>query len=186
MDQYMNDLPNSILDTVAHNFNCEDVAMSFLISARTDGQPSLLADYWAMKSLVKLYVAEKISGTDNHKTLRDDCVENFGTILGLKDDGGGDNNEQQQKHFLQTAKLVHSKHSFFQCGAEEGSQKNDSYTKSQREIDFDRTIESWHTMDNREVQENVRKLMSQTGYTAYKMGLIANTDKWKEKFQKED
>ena len=193
----MNDLPNYILDTVAKNFNCEDVAMSFLISARTNGQPSLLADLWAMKSLVKLYVPEGISGTKQHKTLRDDCVEHFSKILGLRGHEEGtasgsvvdnSNNENNQDHHvasypheLQTAKFVHANDPFFECGAREDSMKNVSYSKSQRELDLRTMIESWRTSHTS--QDQVKKLMSKTGFTAYKMGLIANTDKWKEKYQ---
>ena len=49
MDIYIKELPLTILDRVAANFNCEDVAMSFLISSLTNGRPSLLADTWAIK-----------------------------------------------------------------------------------------------------------------------------------------
>jgi hypothetical protein len=159
--------------------------MSFLISARTDGQPSLLADLWAMKSLVKLYVPERISGTSQHKALRDDCVDHFSTILGLKGGHDGDN-KNHYPHALQTAKFVHSKDSFFECGAREDSLKDESYPKSQREIELEEMIQSWRrTMTIREVHDHVKKRMSKIVYTAYEMGLIANTDKWKEKFHKD-
>lgn len=60
--------------------------MSFFVSALTNGNVPLLADFWAsMPSMVKLDSEHAISETDNHKIIRDECVDRFGFLLGLKD-----------------------------------------------------------------------------------------------------
>jgi glucuronyl/N-acetylglucosaminyl transferase EXT2 len=78
---YMNYMPSIIRDMVTKNFNCEDIAMSFYISSCTNGQVPLLANVWAVKSQIKMYVAKKISGTNNHKEIRDECVQIFSQLL---------------------------------------------------------------------------------------------------------
>lgn len=92
MTLYMNDMPSIIRTTVDQNFNCEDLAMSLLISACQFPQPKvpLLAQMWAVKSQIKLYVAQKISGTKNHKQIRDDCVQHFSQVLHLQGDDKAD------------------------------------------------------------------------------------------------
>ena len=80
-------LPRPIFDTVAAELNCEDIAMSFMVSSLTGGQSPRIADFWIRKSMVKLYSVSGISGTSSHKKVRDECVDRFSTILGLKPDG---------------------------------------------------------------------------------------------------
>ena len=63
----------------------------------TGGRPPLLADGWSMKTMVKLYSPETISGTQDHKALRDACVNDFAQQLGLKG-------------ILQKATVVHHNH----------------------------------------------------------------------------
>jgi len=86
LNLYMKYAPTRIIKTVGDNFNCEDIAMSFFVSALTNGNVPLLADFWAsMPSMVKLDSEQEISKTDNHKVIRDECVDKFGFLLGLKD-----------------------------------------------------------------------------------------------------
>jgi len=68
-------------------FNCEDIAMSLIISMHTSGQPPLLADYWAIKTTIELDDGSnaKISSGIDHKTFRDQCLDNFSDMLGLKE-----------------------------------------------------------------------------------------------------
>lgn len=173
MDIYMKELPQSILDSVATNFNCEDVAMSFLISSLTDGKPPLLADTWAIKSMVKLFVEEKISGGQNHKHLRDVCVDSFGEILGLKDEAGS--------RRLKSGKLYHTKDSFFDCGDTPHHRiKRDP--KSERQKLFEAKRRAWHEMGKTKMQKDIRKLMWAAGAMAYQRGLVEKTDIWKERF----
>jgi len=86
LNLYMEYAPTRIIKTVGDHFNCEDIAMSFFVSALTNGNVPLLADFWAsMPSMVKLDSEHAISETDNHKIIRDECVDKFGFLLGLKD-----------------------------------------------------------------------------------------------------
>ena len=62
LDLYTQALPREIFNFVSQNLNCEDVAMSFLVSSLTNGKPPLLADQWAVKSMIKLYSSKTISG----------------------------------------------------------------------------------------------------------------------------
>lgn len=158
MDMYMNDLPASILDNIAEHFNCEDIAMSFMISSFTEGKPSLLADLWAIKSMVKLFVEKKISGGKSHKALRDECVNNFAEIMGLKD---GPNKLQIQRY-------LHKKDAFFECGdvPDVGAPR----PKTQREKDLDELKAKWHRVGGSAMTKEVRGLMSETGLVAYQKG----------------
>lgn len=173
MDIYIQELPQSILDSVATNFNCEDVAMSFLISSMTDGKPPLLADTWAIKSMVKLYAEEKISGGNDHKHLRDVCVDSFADILGLKDENGS--------RRLKTAKFYHKNDSFFECG-DVPHHKLERNPKSERQIMLDVKRYEWHQMGRAKMLKEIHKLMTTAGAKAYKRGLIEKSDPWKARF----
>lgn len=85
LDLYIEYAPKRVLQTVGKHFNCEDIAMSFFVSALTEGQVPLLADLWATTGMVKLYSESAISGSHDHKMIRDKCVDKFGFLLGLKD-----------------------------------------------------------------------------------------------------
>ena len=171
LDIYINELPLSILDNVAKNFNGEDIAMSFLISSLTDGKPPLLADTWAIKSMVKLYVEKKISGGRDHKHLRDVCIDTFAQILGLKDSGSS--------RRLQSAKLYHQKDSNFDCG-DTIQEKIERYPKSERQVKHQHMLDDWHKKGN--VQKEVHRLMTGAAFDAYQRGLIERSDPWKARF----
>lgn len=173
MDIYIKELPPSILDPVAKNFNCEDVAMSFLISSLTDGKPPLLADTWAIKSMIKLYVPDKISGTHDHKHLRDISVDAFAQTLGLKDPEGS--------RRLRAATLYHKKSSLFDCG-DVPHHILERNPKSDRQIALETMIREWK--DHGDVPNKIKKLMSGPAIHAFRAGLIENSDPWKERFQK--
>ena len=166
MNIYMNKLPHRILNMVSQNLNCEDIAMSFMISALTNGQTPLLADTWAMNTMLKLQLPDgsSISGTKNHKHIRDECVDIFATLLGLKND--------KHSHRLQFSRWIHQHDSYFDCGANEDEYKNDKYVKSQRELEYDHTIQEWHNMKKSELKKEITQLMSEAGYDAYKNGLL--------------
>jgi hypothetical protein len=174
MEIYTKELPQSILDSVATHFNCEDVAMSFLISSLTDGKPSLLADTWAIKSMIKLYVEEKISGGHDHKHLRDICVDSFAQILGLKDDQGS--------RRLKPATFYHKKDSFFDCG-DVPHQRLERDPKSDRQLAMEAKLQEWHELGREKMQKEVHSLMSRAAIKAYQLGLIEKSAPWKERFQ---
>ena len=85
LTSYSHNMSAVIRKRVAENLNCEDIAMSFWISALTNGQPPLLADAWAMHTQMKLSSEAAISNTSGHKSLRHDCVNDFAEILHLKE-----------------------------------------------------------------------------------------------------
>jgi Glycosyl transferase family 64 domain len=174
MGLYMNEMPKSILEFVAKNFNCEDIAMSFMISSLSGGQPSLLADHWAIKSLLKLYVATTISGSNNHKSLRDECINSFATLLGLKDPNGS--------RRLKMSRFIHKRKPAFECGAPADAKMSDTYNKSKREIDLDHRMTKWRSLDARKLFRETTKLTVEAGVNAYVQGLIVNTTKWKSRF----
>ena len=90
MKFYYDNLPASILDIVTENLNCEDIAMTLLISLFTNGQPPLLANMWARKTQIKLYQDNAISGGDDpqkqeeHRQLRNQCMDDFALLFGFK------------------------------------------------------------------------------------------------------
>ena len=175
MDWYMHDLPEIILNTVKQHLNCEDIAMSFLISSMTNGQPSLLADYWSIKSMIKLYVEKKISGNNDHKKLRDQCVDSFARMLGLKEGPSR----------LQMANYVHKKNGFFDCGAE--TEPNDTIkleSASARAIEHANKVKVWQSMKSKEFQTELRSLMARAGFEAYRSGLVEKSERWKQRFGK--
>lgn len=74
---------------VKNTRNCEDIGMSLVVSSQTSGLPPLLADFWVVKSMVKLESegasgGAKISSGKDHKRKRDECVDKFSNHLGLK------------------------------------------------------------------------------------------------------
>jgi Glycosyl transferase family 64 domain len=172
---YTDELPTSILDNIAKNFNGEDIAMSFLISSLTDGKPPLLADTWAMKSMVKLYVETKISGGHDHKHLRDLCVDAIAQMLGLKEEG--------LSRRLQSAKLYHQHDSFFDCG-DTVAEKIERSPKSDRQVKFEKMLGGWHRKSKAGMQQEVRRLMSGAASKAYRQGLIEKSDPWEKRFRR--
>ena len=111
LNLYIKAIPRPIYFYVAQHFECEDIAMSFFVSSLTNGQPPLITDYWAVKSLVKLYSEKKISGGKDHKSSRDTCVNVFAELLGLKEDG--------KWGPLQHAELIHNSNDDVEENAEE-------------------------------------------------------------------
>jgi Glycosyl transferase family 64 domain len=171
MKHYIEHMPSNILETVAKNFNCEDIAMSFMISSLTKGNPPLLADAWAMNTQMKLRVDDKISGGKDHKNLRDQCVDSFAQQMGLK---GGPNR-------LQKAKILRSKHPIFESGAEPDGQERENYSKCLREIQHYERIQKWKTNGTKTMKDDIGMMMRTAGMGAYKMGLLGSTEDEKKK-----
>jgi glucuronyl/N-acetylglucosaminyl transferase EXT2 len=167
LNWYTRDLPSTILDTVATKFNCEDIAMSFMISSLTQGHPPLLADLWAMNSQLKLDVDVGISASSTHKKFRDSCLDSFASLFGLKDK---DNDNQLQK-----AEWIHrTKSWFFKCGAQEDDNDNVLYTKSNREIGLERKWEKLRRSEDKEhLKKYLVKLASEAGEDARANGLLS-------------
>ena len=167
MIRYVRDLPSSILDTIATKFNCEDIAMSLMISSLTQGQPPLLADLWAMNSQLKLDVDSGISSSGSHKEFRDNCLDSFASLFGMKDE---DSNKRLRK-----AEWIHRTNSWmFACGASEDDNGIISYEKSKREVELERIWEKLRLSGEKELlREYLIKLVSEAGEDARANGLLS-------------
>ena len=126
-DLYTKFAPQRVISMVDTHTNCEDIAMSFFVSALTHGKVPRLADFWAaMPSMVKLHSPKAISETDDHKRIRDECVDKFAFLYGLKDgykaltDGKvrNTNNVMEDLHSFSSKKLFHD--SLFELGDDAG------------------------------------------------------------------
>ena len=167
MIRYTSDLPATILDTVATKFNCEDIAMSLMISSLTEGRPPLLADLWAMNSQLKLEVDSGISGSGTHKKFRDNCLNEFSELFGLKD--------QNSDNRLQKGKWIHqSKAWMFDCGDDEDDDANTSYEKSKRELELERKWEKLRRSEDKQLLQKYLVLLAfEAGEDARANGLLA-------------
>jgi glucuronyl/N-acetylglucosaminyl transferase EXT2 len=159
---YMDILPKPIFNKVAENFNCEDIAMSFFVSSLTDGKPPLLADKWAIRmSQVKLYTDKGgISNSNNHKKVRDACVDSFADILNLK------------------GRLHHAKymrHGFYHCGAA-GRTSDEVHSERQRE--FVAMKIAWATMEEEDVIREMLHMKERAAIGAFHDGLMEDTKPW--------
>lgn len=170
MNSYMTHLPRPIFQHVAEVFNCEDIAMSFWISHLTDGRPPLLADNWSMKSMIKLYSPERISGTHNHKKLRDACVDSFAQQLGLKGK-------------LNKGVIEHKEAPFFQCGAP-GDKAPANWRVVDRHAALLEKIHHWKHIKPSEFLKELSQLRNHVIHRAFVLGLIENTTPWKERWEK--
>jgi len=132
---YTHHLPQGIRNIIHKYKNCEDIAMSFLVSSMTEGQPPLLVDDWAMQSQIKLHVEEKISGSDQHKAVRDTCVHVFALFLGLHP--GQDTPLGKAKY----AEMYNNSERYFPPIGDSLSQMN------RREADFRTSLDSWTQRD---------------------------------------
>jgi hypothetical protein len=66
LDLYTAALPRSIYKHIDENFNCEDVAMSYFVSAMTRGKPPLLGDHWTVESQLQVYSQNGLSWKGEH------------------------------------------------------------------------------------------------------------------------
>lgn len=141
--------------------NCEDIALSLLVSSQTGGQPPLLADLWAVKSMIKLDNHQgKISAGKQHKILRDTCVDTFAKQLGLKDK-------------LKLTKLKHS--SFFEYG------EPSSWEPPANLSNISHLIERWKS-DAKVLSADLLELRSETAIAAFEAGLVEGSDPWRRRF----
>ena len=169
LNSYMTDLPRPIFQHVHEVLNCEDIAMSFWISHLTGGRPPLLADNWAIKSMVKLYSPERISGTHGHKKLRDACVDSFAQQLGLKG-------------VLRKAIIYHHEAPFFECGADGDQPPN--WRETSRQAALSKKVHHWKHMPHDKVVEEVTSLRVSMMRKPYALGLIEDSPPWKRRWKK--
>ena len=182
---YTTNLPRPIFNKVEENFNCEDIAMSFMISSLTNGQAPLLADLWAIKSMVKVYTESKISGNKQHKTIRDECVNSFAELLGLKNGSDDQVGTYEKSHRLKKAPYLHHDQGMFECGASVDDLvvlHHKNQTKSERRLKFEAQIKNWRKAGTKHMTEDLHRMMAIAGRGAYQRGLIERSDKWKKRF----
>ncbi|CAB9517322.1 Exostosin-like 3 [Seminavis robusta] len=177
LDLYMTQLPRPIFDQVAEHFNCEDIAMSFLISSRTKGRPPLLAHFWSIESMIKLHVPKRISGTKDHKALRDACVESFAQHLDLKGR-------------LYAAPILYRNDTMFYCGDKHYHDDDDDKHKSNlrqeisnREEDLTKNIRQWKKFSNKHMAKFVSEMKANASANAKLAGLIEHTEEWTARFR---
>ena len=186
LDWYMTDLPRPIFDHVGEHFNCEDIAMSFFISSFTEGLPPLLAHFWAIESMVKLYSPKKISGSKEHKNLRDACVESFAQQLNLKDR-------------LRMAPILHRNDTMFYCGdehyyLEDSSDNNNNNLRGdnapiEEEVPMPERwtrhtdmVNQWRRLDRKDLLRELAKMKEKTVVKPKLAGLIEHSSEWEEKY----
>eukprot|EP00547_Thalassionema_nitzschioides_P002798 CAMPEP_0194224630 /NCGR_PEP_ID=MMETSP0156-20130528/37958_1 /TAXON_ID=33649 /ORGANISM="Thalassionema nitzschioides, Strain L26-B" /LENGTH=242 /DNA_ID=CAMNT_0038956295 /DNA_START=536 /DNA_END=1264 /DNA_ORIENTATION=+ len=163
---YMDDMPRPIFDTVAENLNCEDIAMSFLVSHYTGGSPPLLADYWATRTQIKLFVLSSISyNASIHKAKRDACVNKFAALLNLKGK-------------LASTKFVHNGDPF-RCGADG---KTSGEIHSDRQRLHESLVNSLKSLSKYDLTKALTKMTQEASMGAYKKGLIDKSGPWKKRW----
>lgn len=170
---YYNAAPRMIIDTVTKKLNCEDIAMSFFVSSLLGGKVPLLADYWAVKTQIKLYTDRGgISSSSEHKLIRDDCVDNFAVALGIKFGNSK----------LIAIEAFHD--SYFGYGDESISDTHtsDLSSLSKRKRQFLEDIES--AKHGYTFEKYVRHLVDAARSPAENRGLIKNTSAWRKRFAK--
>eukprot|EP00956_Cyclotella_meneghiniana_P032294 scaffold88007_cov69-Cyclotella_meneghiniana.AAC.2 len=180
LDLYTMALPRPMYAYIGQHFECEDIAMSFLVSSLTQGKPPLIADYWAVKSMVKLYSQSRISGGKDHKQARDKCVNNFAEMLGLK----GTVVDGIQVQPLQTAKIRH-KDNFFGYGVEPEDWSNIDL-QSLKSPHLQHVVERLRHVKTLPGKEKIAWLsarISETRSEAHQVGMIENTEPWKKRWK---
>lgn len=180
LDLYTMALPRPMYAYIAQHFECEDIAMSFLVSSLTGGKPPLITDYWAVKSMVKLYSESKISGGKDHKKARDKCVNDFAEMLGLKGTVMDGVNVQP----LQTGKIRH-KDTFFEYGTEpeDWSTIESQSAKTQHLQDVIKTLQQVKTMTGNERMAWLSERIAETRAEAKQVGMIEKTEEWKKRWK---
>lgn len=162
---YIHSAPRSIVQTVQKNFNCEDIAMSFFISFMNHGEPPLLVNYWATQLRTKLYVHSKISGTSNHKSTRDSCVNDFADVLGLK---SGVNR-------LRPATLRNSHNYGYQPEHLEHIDPPERYSH---------ILDILRNSEKEDVVQFLRSLKDESMKEAVMHGMVEHTDEWSKRWNK--
>uniref|UniRef100_A0A7S2LXX7 Glycosyl transferase 64 domain-containing protein n=1 Tax=Skeletonema marinoi TaxID=267567 RepID=A0A7S2LXX7_9STRA len=178
LDLYIMAMPRPIYLYVAQHFECEDIAMSFFVSSLTGGKPPLITDYWAVKSMVKLYSEKKISGGKDHKSARDKCVDRFAELLGVKEDG--------EWGPLQTAELVHDVDDpMFGYGAEpeDWDGMDELSLSSARLKELVVTMKELKTKSYNDQLKWLKRKKYATMKEAKKVGMIEKTEEWEKRWR---
>eukprot|EP00587_Corethron_hystrix_P003942 CAMPEP_0113331198 /NCGR_PEP_ID=MMETSP0010_2-20120614/22325_1 /TAXON_ID=216773 ORGANISM="Corethron hystrix, Strain 308" /NCGR_SAMPLE_ID=MMETSP0010_2 /ASSEMBLY_ACC=CAM_ASM_000155 /LENGTH=419 /DNA_ID=CAMNT_0000194377 /DNA_START=24 /DNA_END=1283 /DNA_ORIENTATION=+ /assembly_acc=CAM_ASM_000155 len=151
---YMDHLPRNIFNYVAINFNCEDIAMSLLVSALTGGRVPLLADLWALRSQIKVSHENAISSKKGHMSSRSNCVECFTRVLDLRSKEG----------HIQLSPLLESKKQIFRVGEKSGNSNDFDAAEAtiiKRESDLIARLKEWVKMDKSEFRKHWNEMLGE-------------------------
>lgn len=165
-------IPFEFRNMVTKNMNCEDILLSLWVTHLTDCQPPLLADYWAMKSMIKLYSPHSISGSSQHKQIRDECVDTFRRGFQLDD-------------CLEPAEWVHHDPTSHAPNLwEAGIPVATSFVPSQASIE--QRVQKWKQGGLQLMGEELVELIQEASGLPFRNGLIEGSLPWKEKYKKTD
>jgi glucuronyl/N-acetylglucosaminyl transferase EXT2 len=152
LDLYIKFAPDRLIQTVQNVLNCEDIAMGFFVSALTNGKVPLLADFWATTpSMIKFDSNQAISENKHHKQIRDDCVDKFGFLLGLKDGFRALGNEENWG-VLESNPIMYDKYSLFGIGVDADSilqESRDDFVDSRKNHTM--LLSEWNNLNTNKV-----------------------------------
>jgi hypothetical protein len=169
LKSYTEEIPPEFLLMVADHMNCEDILLSFWVSHLTEDQPPLLADYWAMKSQIKLWSPQTISGTSGHKRIRDVCVDTFRRGFALD-------------HMVKATWVHHERGTRALDVWQAGMPAELSFAESQSSIKA--ALNRWKEGVVSDMGPELLKLIQDTANYPYEAGLIEGTPPWQAKFNK--
>jgi glucuronyl/N-acetylglucosaminyl transferase EXT2 len=169
LKSYTEEIPQEYLEIVREHMNCEDILLSFWVSHLTEDQPPLLADYWAMKSQVKLWSPKTISGSSQHKRTRDICVDTFRREFALD-------------HLVKATWVHHESGTRALDVWQAGMPAEVSFAESQSSIK--EALNRWKEGVVSDMGPELLKMIQDTANFPYEEGLIEGTPPWQAKFNK--
>ena len=176
LNLYMSVLPKTILDTITNTLNCEDIAMTLLVSSATNGKPPLLVNAWARKTLIKLFQMNAISGGDDvarqeeHRRLRDSCVDTFAAMLDLKEGAS----QLKKERFL----VQHLKNEYYDSApfSDEDQVPIESFVERER-----RLVKQWNKSASK--RASIKEWVQEASADAKGKGLITKTEEWERRWR---
>lgn len=169
LKSYTEQIPFEFRAMVTEHMNCEDILLSLWVSHLTDCQPPLLGDYWAMKSMIKLYSPHAISGTSQHKQIRDECVDTFRRGF--------------QLDCLERAEWVHRDADTHNPDLwEAGAPAVTSFVPVQQDS-IQQGVMKWKQGGLPIMGEELVQLIQEASAIPYEHGLIEGSPPWKKKYQ---
>ena len=144
--------------------------------------------------MIKLYSETAISGSKEHKITRDECVDKFGFLLGLKDQFALlDKTVDGDKTWgnFEASEILHGKGTIFQIGSSTDDthkpyEIKDTFTFSRKEygnkiLDWMRDVTTPSSRSTNLPFENERKELMERMVS---LGFVENSIEWNVKFGK--
>ena len=116
-----------------------------------------------------------ISGGESHKKTRDECVDNFAQLLGLKD-----------MYPLQMDELLHAKDKFFGYGSqpERWTDIDSSKVDDKRLRNVIKVMQEIQELSSQEQMKWLTKQKQETMKEAKSAGMIAKTQEWEHRWHR--